>query len=54
MENRKRNKKLGVWMTEKEKQIIKDIARSKGITVAELLLNWAKMEYEILEKETNK
>ena len=48
MVNRKRNKKLGLWLTSQEKQILKDVATIKRVTITELIIDWAKNDYEKL------
>ena len=51
MENRKRNLNLHVRLTKDEIDLIRKLAKIKDITITDMLLNWAKNEYEKLEKE---
>ena len=42
MVNRTRNKRLYVWLTEKEKELIQEVAKKQGLTVTDFILKMAK------------
>lgn len=51
LNNRKRNIRFNLYLSATEKEMISKIAKSKGVTYTDLLVNWIKNEYEKLEKE---
>ena len=54
MANRKRNLRLGLWLSEEEKNLIKSVADLKGMLVTNLIVELVKNEHEKLEKEQDK
>ena len=52
---RRRNLNLHVRLTKEEIELIKSLAKFKEITITDLLLQWAKKEYEKIQEmgETN-
>ena len=42
MANRTRNKRLYVWLTEKEKELIHEVAKKKGLTITDFILKMTK------------
>ena len=46
MINRKRDKRLGLWLTSQEKQLLKDVATLKGLSVTDLIVELSLKEHE--------
>ena len=46
--NRRRNLYLNIMYTKDERDLIKKVAKLKGITVTDMLLQYAKNEYQKL------
>ena len=42
MVKRTRNKRLYLWLTEKEKELIHEVAKKQGLTVTDFILKMAK------------
>ena len=51
LNNRKRNIRFNLYLSEKEKEMIFKISQSTGLTYTDLLVTWIHKEYEKLEKE---
>lgn len=51
LNNRKRNIRFNLYLSEQEKEMIFKIAQSTGLTYTDLLVNWINKEYENLEIE---
>ena len=48
MINRKRNVKLGLWLTQQEKQTLKKLATLKGMSVTDIIVELSLKDYEKL------
>ena len=42
MVKRTRNKRLYLWLTEKEKELIYEVAKKQGLTITDFILKMAK------------
>lgn len=51
MVNRKRNLRLGLWLSREEKELIKSVADIKGILVTNLIIELVRKEKERLEQK---
>lgn len=50
MANRKRNIRLGIWLAKDERELLKKVSTIKGLTITDLIVEWAKKDYEKLMK----
>ena len=48
MVNRKRNEKLGLWLTSQEKETLKKLAVLKDMSVTDIIVELSLKEYEKL------